>query len=58
MESRRPLVYLAGDLSCEAQRGAVAVGDQLRADSQISVSLFVTEATATLRQLQHALFNG
>ena len=34
-----------------------ALGDQLQADNQISVSLFITEAAATLRQLQHGLFN-
>lgn len=30
-EARRPLIYLAPDLSCEAQREAIAVADALRA---------------------------
>jgi formylmethanofuran dehydrogenase subunit B len=29
--AQRPLVYVAGDLSCEAQREAVAIADRLRA---------------------------
>ena len=29
-EAKRPLVYLAGDISCEVQRDAVAIADRLK----------------------------
>ena len=43
--AKRPLVYLAGDLSCETQREAVAIADRLHAAID---SLAATAATAVL----------
>ncbi len=43
--AKRPLVYIAGDVSCEAQREAVAIGDRLRAAVD---SLAATAAGAVL----------
>jgi formylmethanofuran dehydrogenase subunit B len=43
--AKRPLVYIAGDLSCETQREAVAIGDRLRAAVD---SLAATAAGAIL----------
>ena len=43
--SARPLVYIAGDVSCEVQREAVAIGDHLHAAVD---SLAVTAAGAVL----------
>jgi len=43
--AKRPLVYLAGDVSCETQREAVAIADRLHAAID---SLTATAATAVL----------
>src|SRR5713101_1279709 len=43
--AKRPLVYLAGDVSCETQREAVAIADRLHAAID---SLAATAATAVL----------
>ena len=62
--ARRPLVYIAGDLSCETQREAVAIGDRLQAavDSLAATAAGAVlagqrrgRATATLGEIrQHA----
>jgi formylmethanofuran dehydrogenase subunit B len=61
--ARRPLVYLAPDLTCEAQREAVGLADRLRAtlDSVTSASALPSilaaqeqgRATATLGEIRH-----
>lgn len=43
--AKRPLVYIAGDVSCEAQREAIAIGDHLHAAVD---SLAATAAGAVL----------
>lgn len=43
--AKRPLIYIAGDVSCEAQREAVAIGDRLHAAVD---SLAATAAGAVL----------
>lgn len=43
--AKRPLVYVAGDVSCEAQREAIAIGDYLHAAVD---SLAATAASAVL----------
>lgn len=45
VRAKRPLVYIAGDVSCEAQREAVAIGDRLHAAVD---SLAATAAAAVL----------
>ena len=45
LEAKRPLVYIAGDVSCEAQREAIAIGDYLHAAVD---SLAATAASAVL----------
>lgn len=62
--ARRPLVYIAGDVSCETQREAVAIGDRLHAavDSLAATAAGAVlagqrrgRATATLGEIrQHA----
>ena len=59
----RPLVYLAPDISCEAQRAAIAIADALRAtiDSVTSATVMTTllaaqetgRASATLGELKN-----
>jgi formylmethanofuran dehydrogenase subunit B len=61
--SRRPLVYMAADLSCEAQRAAVAVADRLRAaidnlsSSTVASSILAAQeigrAAATLGEIRN-----
>jgi len=64
LQARRPLVYLAADLSCETQRAAVGIADRLRAvldtaTSEIAAAVLAAQrrgrAAATLGELrQHA----
>ena len=62
-DAARPLVYLAPDISCEAQRAAIAIADVLRAtiDSVTSATVMTTllaaqetgRASATLGELKN-----
>ena len=60
-QARRPLVYLAAELSCETQRAAVGIADRLRAvldsaTSEIAATVLAAQrrgrATATLGELR------
>jgi formylmethanofuran dehydrogenase subunit B len=60
-QARRPLVYLAAELSCETQRAAVGIADRLRAvldstTSEIAAAVLAAQrrgrATATLGELR------
>lgn len=60
-QARRPLVYLAVELSCETQRAAVGIADRLRAvldsaTSEIAAAVLAAQrrgrATATLGELR------
>jgi formylmethanofuran dehydrogenase subunit B len=61
LQARRPLVYLAADLSCETQRAAVGIADRLRAvldtaTSEIAAAVLAAQrrgrAAATLGELR------
>ena len=49
-QARRPLVYLGGDISCEAQRAAVGIADQLRAVLDSATSEIVAAVLAAQRR--------
>ena len=49
-QARRPLVYLAADLSCETQRAAVGIADRLRAVLDSSTSEIASGVLAAQRR--------